>query len=220
LRFGKNGNSYGDLKVYHGCMFSGKTDYLHRDFKRAEYGKVKTQCFKSGLHTRDGNESVSRRNNCSLPTAIAENSEHLLNQIFDDTELVIIDELQMFDKGLIEVINILRSRGISVIAAGLDITYLGESFGPTLEIAARANETEKLTAVCIVCGYDGATNNQLMNLKEGRAVIEPMNKKSIVIESEDYDYEARCERCFDSADSEMPNIQILSNKAKEASKAK
>ena len=194
MRTRVNRHNYGRLKVYFGPMFSGKSDYLHRDWDRARRGGLEVRAYKPAIHTRDGEFSKSRRGN-SFPVEIVSSSSDLLDKDLVGVDLVIIDEVQMFDMNLPFVVQRYRFSGISVIVAGLANDAFGNHFGPTLTLVANATEAEKLTAICQVCGYDGAEFTQMIDGQK-RPILTLNRDSPIAIESESISYEARCGRCF------------------------
>jgi thymidine kinase len=66
--------------------------------------------------------------------------------------VVAIDEAQFFDEGLVETCNVLASKGVRVILAGLDMDYLGQPFGPMPKLLAIAEYVTKVHAICVSCG--------------------------------------------------------------------
>ena len=60
--------------------------------------------------------------------------------------------MQFFDAGIIEVCEQLALSGKRVIAAGLDMDYLGNPFGPVPQLLAVADYITKLHAICVHCG--------------------------------------------------------------------
>ena len=69
-------------------------------------------------------------------------------------DIVAIDEAQFFGPPLESVVGNLAARGLHVIVAGLDVTFLGQPFEPLPALMAGAERVDKLTAVCSVCGAD------------------------------------------------------------------
>ena len=99
-------------------------------------------------------------------------------------DVVGVDEAQFFDEGLTEVCVKLANSGVRVIAAGLDMDYLGKPFGPMPALMAVAEYVTKVHAVCVQCG-DIATYSY-------RSV--PSEQQVLLGETDSY--EARCRHCF------------------------
>jgi thymidine kinase len=80
----------------------------------------------------------------------------------------------------------LAARGVRVIAAGLDMDFRGEPFGPMPQLMAEAERVDKLQAICVVCGKAASRTQRLINGKPAR-YDDPL----IVIGGSE-SYEARC----------------------------
>ena len=71
---------------------------------------------------------------------------------YTDLEVIGIDEIQFFDNDIISVCNSLANNGVRVIAAGLDMDYLGNPFGPMPNLMAIAEYVTKVHAICSETG--------------------------------------------------------------------
>ena len=78
-----------------------------------------------------------------------------------DVDVVGIDEAQFFDDGIVDVCRQLASSGIRVIAAGLDMDYLGKPFGPMPALMAVAEYVDKVHAICVRCGDPALHSHRL-----------------------------------------------------------
>lgn len=187
---------YGRLKVYLGPMFSGKSDVLHRDWDRATRGGLQVSAFKPAVHTRDEGFVTSRRGG-SFPVNLVKDPKEILHLAlhWPAADLVIIDEVQMFDVDLLQVVHNLRLKGVEVVAAGLALDAFGKQWGPTLMLAACATEAEKLTAICQVCRYDGAEYTQMLDGNK-KPILSLGSDSPLAIESQGIQYEARCGKCI------------------------
>ena len=66
------------------------------------------------------------------------------------TQVVGIDEVQFFDDNIVDIAIDLADKGIRVIAAGLDMDFKGEPFGPTPRLLAVSEFVDKIQAICSV----------------------------------------------------------------------
>jgi len=87
---------------------------------------------------------------------------------------------------LVDVVQRLADRGIRVLVAGLDMDFRGEPFGTMPLLMARAEQVEKLHAICMVCGDEASRTQRLVN------GIPARYDEPIVIVGAAELYEARC----------------------------
>ena len=122
----------GSIEVVCGPMFSGKTEELIRRVKRAQIAKQKIQIFKPEIDTRYHEQRVVSHSSLSIEAIPVKSSKDIIEKVFDSTRIIAIDEVQFFDKGIIDIASRLARRGCRVICAGLDQDYQGNPFGQYL----------------------------------------------------------------------------------------
>lgn len=145
------GERRGWIEVICGSMFSGKTEELIRRLRRVRIANLKAEIFKPAVDVRyDETKIVSHDENQILSTPVT-NSQNIL-LLAQDVDVVGIDEAQFFDAEIVHVAEELALRGIRVIAAGLDMDYKGNPFGPMPQLLATADYITKLHAICVKCG--------------------------------------------------------------------
>ncbi|HTB78394.1 MAG TPA: thymidine kinase [Polyangiaceae bacterium] len=174
----------GWIEVVCGSMFSGKTEELLRRIKRARLARQPVVLFKPRIDNRyDAVKVVSHEgvNADALPVSTA---AELLARVAPDTAVVGIDEVQFFDDAIVPAAEALASRGVRVIAAGLDQDWRGKPFGPVPALMAVAEYVSKLHAVCAQCGAPG-TRSQRLVAAEGQLFV-----------GGSAEYESRCRACF------------------------
>ena len=164
----------GWIEVICGCMFSGKTEELIRRVRTALIAKQKVQLFNSRLDTRYGIGSIISHNQNKVDACCVKSSSEILPLVEKDTQVIAIDEVNFFDKGIVEVCEKLANQGKRVIVAGL----------VTAALMAKAEFVMKNHAVCTKCG-NPATFTQRMT----------KDTKRIVVGTTDA-YQARCRRCY------------------------
>jgi thymidine kinase len=183
--------STGSLTVITGSMFSGKSEELIRRLRRALYARRSVQVFKHTLDTRSEHTEI-RTHSGALHDAVAvPTSEELLERVQRSTDLVAIEEVQFFDEGIVGVCRRLADAGYEVIAAGLDMDFRGQPFGPTPALLAEADEVVKLRAICARCGRDASRSQRLI---DGRPA--PASAPTILVGAQE-SYEARCRHCHE-----------------------
>ncbi len=182
------GKTQGKLTVIAGPMFSGKTGKLVamvEVFARMGY-KVIT--VKPKLDNRyGGKEEIYSHDNRTSPALIVdgETPETIVEKILSEhVKKVIFDEVQFFEKEKIKkVIDVLKKKGLHLIAAGLLYDYQRRPFGATPELLGLADERLELFAVCQRCG-SLARHSERVRGGKGQVDVGAANK-----------YIAVCERC-------------------------
>ena len=179
----------GTLTVIAGPMFAGKSTELMRRVRRATLARIPVAVFKPALDARApgilSHDGIAAHAT-SVPSAEVIR-QHLAR--LPARSLVAIDEVQFFDTHLVAVVQEAVRAGYDVVAAGLDLDYRGEPFGPMPVLLALADEVVKLSAVCMVCGRPATRSQRLINGQP--AGLGP----TVQIGGADR-YEARCLDCW------------------------
>lgn len=151
----------GRLEVITGPMFSGKTEELIRRLRRADIAKQGIAVFKPHIDTRFvGLGSHSKQ---EFPAhAIHKDTPHMILDLVGDAQVIGIEEVQFFVPAIIEVIQILVGLDKRVIVAGLDMDAWGRPFGPMPVLMALAEQVNKYTAICTVCGEDATRSQKIV----------------------------------------------------------
>ena len=179
----------GWIEVISGCMFAGKTEELIRRINVFSYAKKNIIVFKPKIDNRYSDSEIVSHSGAKVPCLVVEKAQDILKKIEADTEVVAIDEVQFFDKDIVEVCEYLADKGIRVMVAGLDKDFRGESFGVMPELLTRAEFVTKLTAVCAKCGAPATRTQRLVNGKPAGF------EDPIVMVGADESYEPRCRHC-------------------------
>lgn len=179
----------GHIELICGSMFSGKTEELIRRVKRAEIAKQRVQVFSHGLDTRYGKSTVASHSGANWVSIPAQAAEQLLEKLDPQATVVAIDEAQFFDWKIAKIANQLADRGVRVIVAGLDTDFRGEPFGPMPLLMAQAEQVEKLSAICVVCGEPASRTQRLIDGKPAKY------DDPVILVGASEVYEARCRHC-------------------------
>jgi thymidine kinase len=172
-------------------MFSGKTEELIRQVRRALYARRTVQVFKPALDTRTDPAQI-RSHSGALQEAVAVcDSVALRAAVRASTQVVAIEEAQFFDPGIVAVCQELAAEDRQVIVAGLDTDFRGAPFGPMPALLAVADEIVKLRAICMRCGADAARSQRLID-----GAPAPATAPIVLIGAQEH-YEARCRRCHE-----------------------
>ena len=184
-------NKDGWIEVICGCMFAGKTEELIRRINRIKYARKEVIVFKPKIDNRYSKEEVVSHKNTRTNAIVVENSEEVKKYLDKYPYAVAFDEVQFFDKGLIDLVELLANNGVRVICAGLDMDFRGEPFGIMPELLARAEFVTKLNAICVKCGAPATRTQRLINGKAAR-----YNDPTILVGASE-NYEARCRFCHE-----------------------
>jgi thymidine kinase len=186
----------GWIEVICGSMFSGKTEELLRRIKRAEIARQKIQVFKHSLDDRFQVTKVASHNGVHREAWVVQSASQILDQVQSDTTVVAVDEVQFFDWSIAEVCNQMANQRLRVIAAGLDMDFRGEPFGPMPLLMAIAERVDKFQAICVKCGRPASRTQRLVN---GRPAS---HDAPVILVGASEVYEARCRFCH-----EVPHSQ-------------
>ena len=163
----------GWIEVICGSMFSGKTEELIRRLKRAKFANQRVEIFKPGIDTR-----------YSVQEVVSHDATAILSTPVESSASILLHEAQFFDDGIVDVCRQLASSGIRVIAAGLDMDYLGHPFGPMPALMAVAEYVDKVHAICVRCGDPALYSHRLSSSDR----LVELGEKDI--------YEPLCRHCF------------------------
>jgi thymidine kinase len=179
----------GWIEVICGSMFSGKSEELIRRVRRTQFAKQGVQVFKPAIDNRYSEEAVVSHNGSSVIAQPIQHSAQILQEVKEETDVVAIDEVQFFDEGILDVVQILADKGYRVIVAGLDQDFRGEPFGQVPQLMAIAESVTKLQAVCAVCGSPASRTQRLID-GQPASYDDP-----IVLVGASESYEPRCRHC-------------------------
>jgi thymidine kinase len=182
-------SSGGGIEIVCGSMFSGKTEELIRRVRRAKIAKQNVQVFKPAMDTRYTTEAVTSHNGLGVDAVPVQSAAEIEKLILPETSVVAIDEVQFFGWEVTELCQKLADRGVRVIAAGLDMDFRGEPFGPIPVLMAQAETVDKLQAICVVCGNPASRTQRLIN-GQPAAYDNP-----VILVGGSESYEARCRKC-------------------------
>jgi len=178
-----------------GPMSCGKTEELLRRIKRSIIAKKRVKIFSPLVDTRVKGDYIESRNGMAQDALKVALSTDILRYVEAEDQIIAIDEIQFFDKDIVDVVKKLMTAGKKVIAAGLDLDFKAQSFGCMPELLCMADKVDKLTAICMKCGSEYA--NRTQRLVNG----EPADKNSpLIMIGGDETYEARCTNCYELPD--------------------
>jgi thymidine kinase len=181
----------GWIEVICGSMFSGKTEELIRRLRRAQIAKQNIQVFKPAMDTRYAKREVTSHNGVQIEATPVEDTAQLRTMLKPDTTVVAVDEAQFFDDEIVPFCEEMAEQGLRVIVAGLDVDFRGAPFGPMPQFLAKAEQVDKLQAICVKCGGPASRTQRLINGRPA-AYDDP-----IIMVGASEVYEARCRGCHE-----------------------
>ena len=182
----------GSLVVIAGCMFSGKSEEMVRQLRRAEIAHRRALVVRPTVDTRAQTQAIVSRSGFTFPSRMVTSSAEIEPIVRStDPAVVAIDEAQFFDSELPAVVERLVAGGRHVVVAGLDTDFLGRPFGPMPALLALADDVRKLTAICVVCGAEATRTQRLI---DGHPAS-PWDPLIVVGGIGDEVYQARCRTC-------------------------
>lgn len=178
--------SEGTIEVITGPMFSGKSEELIKRIIILSYAEIPTLVIKPEIDNRFSHTDITSRNGKSIKSHSAKNTKDI-EKLFNSKKYkaLVIDEVQFFDKDIINFVDRLAVNGIRVIVCGLDQDYKRRPFGIMANLMAIADNITKLKAVCLVC-KNAASCSYRFSSSENTIEIGDTDK-----------YEARCRQCHE-----------------------
>lgn len=182
------------LKLITGPMKAEKTGELIRLIKRAVIGNKKVLVFTPSIDLRVPEKLIKSRNGLKFDAVRIDDSRLIPEHVKNETDIVFIDELHMWDEGVVDQICRIADSGKEVICSGLDLNYMSATFEIVAKVAALADEVVKLTSVCESCGCDnGRRTARFINGKPAQ-----FNSPEILVDGTNNNvvYKTFCNECY------------------------
>jgi thymidine kinase len=171
------------LEVVCGPMFAGKTTMLLRRVTEARAAGMAVQIVRPAMDHRSAADAIQTHGGERMQ-GISVASAQQVSGAVGEVQLVVIDEAHFFGAALAGACEALLARGVSVIAAGVDIDHFGRPFEPFPALFAMAHAVHRLQGTCARCGQPSTHTQRLV----------PGGARIVVGGAEAY--EPRCEACF------------------------
>ena len=171
------------IKVICGPMFSGKTTHLIQAVNQYKSEGKKVFVFKPKVDDRYAEEAVVSHDKNETDAFPVLKAVEILD-FYLNADVVAIDEIQFFDEQIIDVCQKIANSGKTVIAAGLDMDYMGRPFGAIPELLTIADEVKKLNSVCTFCSGKARFSHRISQ------------DNSIVVLGEKDKYVPLCRSCY------------------------
>jgi thymidine kinase len=185
----------GYLELIIGPMYAGKSTELLRIINRYKCLNKNITVINHAYNNRYGSINLTTHNREKFDKCvILENLKELESykdlesqkEVFENCDVVIIEELQFFNDAYDVVIDWCDNHGKIVIGAGLDGDFQRKPFGHVLQLIPHAEKITKLSALCKKCG-DGTAAYFTKRIVEE-------NEKTLV--GSDGLYEAVCRKHY------------------------
>src|SRR4051812_19035554 len=98
MEFLESGAGY--IEVIVGCMYSGKTEELIRQIRRAELARRPFQVFKPRLDQRYSEDQIASHDQTLFPTDLIEDAEEIIQKLRPQTKVIGVDEGQFLKSNL------------------------------------------------------------------------------------------------------------------------
>lgn len=143
------------LTVNTGSMFSGKSTLLISQGEKHAKAGQRVLFIKPAIDNRYSESEVVTHGGLRVSALSLDISTALSSVIKPyEYDVVLIDEIQFFNKRICAGMWWLLSQGVVVYASGLDLNYLGDGFETMNEVLAMADKVNKLKGICGKCGKD------------------------------------------------------------------
>jgi thymidine kinase len=167
----------GNLLVYTGPMYAGKTTALIAELEEGLEENQRVLVVKPAIDNRYSDEDVVSHDGVSLQKTTGHKVRKLgTNDILylaelDHVDLLLIDEAQFFTTLCREAVGDYLACGIDVIAVGLDMDSEGQPFGSMPYLLTIANNIYKLTGICSVCGEEATRTFRKLTASSSNQVL-------------------------------------------------
>ncbi len=142
----------GILKIYLGCMYSGKTSLLISIYRKQISIGRKVLCINYKEDNRFGEDDFVYNHNFDKVGCVKVSS---LNEISDeslkDIDCVLINEGQFIDDLKVNIKRWMDNFNFDIIVSGLDGDFKRERFGEILDIIPLCDNVKKLYSLCSIC---------------------------------------------------------------------
>ncbi|MDB4835317.1 hypothetical protein OAH12_01900, partial [Cyclobacteriaceae bacterium] len=139
---------------------------------------------KPSIDLRYAEQHIVAHTQQAIEAHVIEQPNDIFTHLTSQTNFVIIDEIQFFDRSIISTFKEIFKRNIGVIASGLFHDYKHEPFTIMPELKNLSEQQAELTGDCFVCGKTGT-----------HTFRKSTNNKEIVLVGGAEFYECRCQQC-------------------------
>lgn len=180
----------GRLELIIGPMFSGKSTELIKHANRYISIGKNVLAINHQINNRYGSNKITTHDkkvfeNCIIIDKLSE-VHKTYSQMFNESDIIIIEELQFFSDGFDFIKNTVDKTNKTVITAGLSGDFKRNPFGDVLRLIPYADSLTQLSAYCKKCG-DGTLANFTKRIT---------NDSDVTIVGTSNEYEAVCRKHY------------------------
>ena len=180
----------GRLELIIGPMFSGKSTELIKHANRYISIGKNVLAINHKINNRYGSSKITTHDNkvfenCIIIDKLAD-VHRFYRQQFNESDIIIIEELQFFKDGFDFIKKTVDTTGKTVITAGLSGDFIREAFGDVLKLIPYADSLTQLSAYCKKCG-DGTLANFTKR---------SINDNNVILVGTSSQYEAVCRKHY------------------------
>lgn len=142
----------GSITLYIGCMFSGKTSELQREYKRwKNVGKSVVSINYVGDDRYGVDDYIYNHDNTKIPCIKAFKLSDIEENVLKHVDVILINEGQFFVDIIEFCVRWCDEFKKNVIVCGLDGDFMRKPFGKINDLIPLCDEVRKLKALCKVC---------------------------------------------------------------------
>lgn len=172
----------GRIHLVLGCMFSGKTTELLRQYRRFTLAHRKCLLVKHASDTRFDEMCITSHDGEKAHALAVQRLADVDQDLVEAADVICVDEVQFYDDCDV-VCEAWANAGKIVVAAGLVATYKRQEWPNVSRLIAKAETVTRLSAVCSECKEDAFFTHRTNT-----------NTENLVGGSEDY--ESLCRKCW------------------------
>lgn len=143
----------GEIHVYIGCMYSGKTSFIIAEYHKYNIKGKTCLCLNHSIDPTSSTNVLRSHDGKEIPILSVVNLDNITDKQIENADIILINEAQFFTGLRDFVIKCAEKFNKVVIVSGLDGDYKREPFGEILSIIplADAEHVKKLPALCEIC---------------------------------------------------------------------
>lgn len=147
----------GSISLYIGCMYSGKTSEIIKEYKRWSNINKKVICINHSFDTRyDNNQDVDtyvfNHDLSKIKCYRTDVLEHIDSKILDEIDVILINEGQFFSDLVNFCVYWSETKNKDIIVCGLDGDFQRKPFETISQLIPLVDRVTKLSALCKMCG--------------------------------------------------------------------